>query len=118
MAPGARIAVHSSTGSVLFTLESLPLASTSSGSSVRDGTWVSSWLAVNPLPFPLLVDETRDAAKAYGVYKVLGLDGINIARPATFLVAPGGDIVWEHIGENKTDRPSDEAVMAAVRRAI
>lgn len=37
----------------------------------------------------------------------------NIARPSTFIVAPGGGILYRHIGQNQTDRPSvDELVKA------
>jgi peroxiredoxin len=32
------------------------------------------------------IDEERSAAKAYGVYALLGLDSVHIARPATFVV--------------------------------
>lgn len=78
--------------------------------------WVASWLGVNSLPFPLLVDEERTAARAFGVYKLLGLDGVNIARPASFLVDARGQIVWAYVGRDKTDRPGDESLLAALAR--
>ncbi|CAM3883179.1 redoxin domain-containing protein [Corallococcus sp. ZKHCc1 1396] len=78
--------------------------------------WVQSWLALNPLPFPLLVDEHRDAARAYGVYKALGLDGIHIARPASFLVDRSGHVVWSHIGGDKQDRPDNDQLLATLAR--
>ena len=38
------------------------------------------------LPFNILIDESRDVLKAYGVWHRLGLDAWNIARPALFLI--------------------------------
>jgi peroxiredoxin len=78
--------------------------------------WVASWLAVNALPFPLLVDEERTAARAFGVYKLLGLDGVNIARPASFLVDAQGQIAWAYVGRDKTDRPDDGRLLEAIAR--
>ena len=40
----------------------------------------------HPVPYPVGIDEERSAAKAYGVYALLGLDSVHIARPATFVV--------------------------------
>ncbi|MBF5045337.1 MULTISPECIES: peroxiredoxin [Myxococcaceae] len=76
--------------------------------------WVASWLAVNRQPFPLLVDEERTAARAYGVYKLLGLDGVNIARPASFLVDASGRITWSYVGRDKGDRPSDALLLERI----
>ena len=35
-------------------------------------------------PFEILIDETREVVKAYGVWHRIGLDAWNIARPAVF----------------------------------
>ncbi|NTX10298.1 peroxiredoxin family protein [Myxococcus sp. CA056] len=77
--------------------------------------WVKSWLTLNALPFPLLVDEQRTVAKAYDVYKALGLDGIHIARPATFLVDAQGHIVWRYLGDDRADRPADASLLDALQ---
>ena len=42
------------------------------------------------LPFNILIDESRDVLKAYGVWHRLGLDAWNIARPALFLIDSSG----------------------------
>ena len=42
------------------------------------------------LPFDILIDETRDVAKSYGVWHAWGLDAYNIARPAVFLIDRSG----------------------------
>ena len=38
------------------------------------------------LPFEILVDESREVVKAYGVWQRIGLDAWNISRPAVFLI--------------------------------
>ena len=38
------------------------------------------------LPFPVLCDEDRAVIKRYGVWHPLGIDAINMARPASFLI--------------------------------
>ena len=40
------------------------------------------------LPFNILIDSTRDVAKAYGVWQRIGIDAWNIARPSLFLIEP------------------------------
>ena len=40
------------------------------------------------LPFNILIDESRDVSKAYGVWQRIGLDAWNIARPSLFLIEP------------------------------
>ena len=38
------------------------------------------------LPFDILIDDTRDTVKAYGVWHRVGFDAWNIARPSLFLI--------------------------------
>ena len=38
------------------------------------------------LPFFILVDESREVTKRYGVWHRIGLDAWNIARPALFVI--------------------------------
>jgi hypothetical protein len=46
------------------------------------------------LPFNILIDETRDVSRAYGVWHRIGLDAWNTARPAVFLIeVPDGSIL-------------------------
>ena len=44
------------------------------------------------LPFDILIDETQDMIRAYGVWHRFGFDAWNIARPAVFLIDPDGTI--------------------------
>ena len=49
---------------------------------------VKRYIEDTGLPFNILVDESRDVLKAYGVWQRIGLDAWNIARPALFLIDP------------------------------
>ena len=66
---------------------------------------VARWVAANPLPFPLLVDETRQVARAYGVHYRVSLEGFNLARPSLFVIDGGGRITFRHVGRNMRDLP-------------
>jgi peroxiredoxin len=62
------------------------------------------------LSFPLLHDEAARVADSYGVRMPLE----ELAIPAVFVVAPDGTIAWRHIGESVPDRPTPDAVLAAI----
>lgn len=68
-------------------------------------------------PFPFLLDEDRTVTKEYGVYHRLGLDAINIARPATFVVDRNGIVRWMYIGSSQTDRAPMERVLEEAGKA-
>lgn len=63
------------------------------------------------ISFPFLLDEDRSVTKAYGVYVRLNLESVNIARPATFVIARDGTIAWMYVGGNQTDRRPVEEVL-------
>ncbi len=65
------------------------------------------------LEFPLLHDEEAAVAAAYGTRMASEL----LAIPSVFVVGSSGVIVWRHIGEYVPDRPTADAVLAAVDRA-
>src|SRR5437016_2444646 len=71
----------------------------------------------HPVPAPFLLDEDRAVTKAYGVYKALGIDSVNIARPATFVIDRSGTISFVYVGSNQLDRPAVDHVMNAFRQA-
>ena len=62
------------------------------------------------LSFPLHGDPDRAVARAWGVADPKR----DIALPATFVVAKGGRIVFRHIGANPKDRPTMQAILAAL----
>ncbi len=74
------------------------------------------YLAEHPAEFPFLLDEDRQVTKQYGVYHRLGLDAINIARPATFVIDSSGIVRWIYIGASQTDRAPIDQALAEVER--
>ena len=75
------------------------------------------FLRVHTVSFPFLLDENRRTAKAYGVHRVIGLDAFNIARPATFIVAPNAVVRFVHVGANQLDRVPVDEILDGVRAA-
>jgi peroxiredoxin len=66
------------------------------------------------LPFNVLVDESREVVKAYGVWHRAGLDAWNIARPAVFLIAPDGSIRYSFVGTSQREFPSHAEILARI----
>jgi len=71
----------------------------------------------NKLPFPLLSDFNRDAAKAYGVLMedLIGLK--NVSKRAAFVIDRSGTIAYAWEGENPGVEPNYEEVRKAVQNA-
>jgi peroxiredoxin len=68
----------------------------------------------NGLPFYILVDETREVTKQYGVWHRLGLDAWNIARPALFVIEQTGKIRAIFVSESQEEFPSGEEIDAVL----
>jgi len=84
----------------------------------KDGMFnPQKFLADHPISFSFLLDEDRKVTKSYGVYHALGLDAINIARPASFVIGRDGIIRYLHVGSNQLDRAPVEEVFDALQRA-
>ena len=66
------------------------------------------------LPLELLVDESREVTKAYGVWHRIGLDAWNIARPAVFLIEKDRSISYSFIGQSQREFPSLEEILRAI----
>ncbi len=64
---------------------------------------VAAWLARNPLPFPILIDDDRSRAKRWGAYVRLSYDSLHIARPATFVIDPAGIVRYARIARHQMD---------------
>ena len=77
---------------------------------------VRRYVEESGLPFDILIDERRDIVRAYGVWHRLGIDALNIARPAVFLVDTDGSIRYSFIGDNQREYPSQEEILAAADR--
>lgn len=79
---------------------------------------VAVYLQSHPLPFPVLVDETRDVIKAFDVYHPIGIDAFNIARPSVFLIDPDQKIVYGYVGRHQADLPNQEKLAAEVHEVL
>jgi peroxiredoxin len=71
---------------------------------------VRRYIEETGLPFNILVDESRDVLKAYGVWHRIGLDAWNIARPALFLIDRSGAIRYSFVGERQDEFPSHDEI--------
>lgn len=67
-----------------------------------------------PYPFPLLCDPDRAVIKRYGVWHPIGLDSLNTAHPACFLIdAAQRRIRYAFVGSNQFARAPVDALLAA-----
>jgi peroxiredoxin len=72
---------------------------------------VRRYIEETGLPFNILVDESRDVLKAYGVWHRFGLDAWNIARPALFILDRTGAVRYSFIAESQEEFPSHEEIL-------
>lgn len=77
-------------------------------------TAVAAWLATHPLPFSILIDDDRSRARAWGVYVALSYDSIHMARPAAFVVDPGGIVRYARISRHQMDPAPLLEILAAI----
>ncbi len=75
---------------------------------------VRRYVEESGLPFNILVDESRDVLKAYGVWHRLGLDAWNIARPALFLIDRDRSIRYSFVADSQEEFPSHEEILRAL----
>lgn len=66
------------------------------------------------LPFNILVDESRDVTRRYGVWHRMGLDAWNISRPALFVIDKSGVIRAVFVGETQEEFPGREEIERAI----
>jgi len=77
---------------------------------------VRRYIEETGLPFDILIDETRDMSRAYGVWHRIGLDALNIARPAAFLIEQDGRLSYSFIGDHQREFAPIEDILAAADR--
>ena len=68
------------------------------------------------LPFDLLVDDSRETVKAYGVWHPVGFDAWNIARPALFVIDREGVIRYVFVADWQTEFPEHAQIVAELRK--
>lgn len=74
---------------------------------------VKRYIEDSGLPFDVLIDETRDVLRAYGVWHRVGLDAWNISRPAVFLIGPNGSVRASWIGDHQREFPAIAEIIRA-----
>lgn len=80
------------------------------------GVWKpAKFLASHPVSFPFLLDEDRAVTKVYGLYHRIGMDGLNIAHPATLVIDRKRKVSYIYRGDSQTDRAPFDPVLEAVR---
>jgi methyl-accepting chemotaxis protein len=75
---------------------------------------VKRYVEETGLPLNILVDESRDVLKAYGVWHRVGLDALNIARPALFLIDRDRSIRYSFVAERQEEFPTHDEILAAI----
>ena len=75
---------------------------------------VRRYIEETGLPFNILVDESRDVLKAYGVWHAVGLDAWNIARPALFLIDRSGAIRYSFVADRQDEFPAHDDIVRAL----
>ena len=75
---------------------------------------VNGYLGDRRLPYEVLIDESRQVAKAYGVWHRIGLDAWNTARPAVFLIAKDRSIRYSFIGGSQREFPTLEELLRVI----
>jgi peroxiredoxin len=70
------------------------------------------------LPFHILIDDSRDVVKAYGVWHQIGFDAWNIARPALFLVDREGIVRYSFVASSQFEFVSHEEIVQELGRVM
>lgn len=77
---------------------------------------VRRYIEETGLPFNILVDESRDVLRAYGVWHRAGLTAWNIAKPALFLVDGDRQIHYSFVADRQDEYPSPAMILDAIER--
>jgi len=77
----------------------------------QGSTAVRRYVEDKGLPFNILIDSSRDVAKAYGVWQRIGIDAWNIARPSLFLIEPNGTIRYSFVAGRQDEFPSHDEIL-------
>lgn len=74
-------------------------------------------LGSSGIEFPLLADPDLATIDAYGVrHPEGGMGGVDIARPATFLIDADGRIIWRELTDNWRVRLRPERLLQQLER--
>ena len=77
---------------------------------------VRRYIEDSGLPFNILVDDSRDTVKAYGVLHPVVFDAWNIARPALFLIDRQGVIRYSFVASSQFEFPSHDEIVQEIAK--
>ena len=77
--------------------------------AVQDQTGARASVDAAGATYPILADPDHRVADTYGIYNLLG-DAL--ATPAVFVINKSGQIYWSYIGQNVSDRPDNQTILA------
>ena len=80
----------------------------------QSSTAVRRYVEDKGLPFNILIDASRDVAKAYGVWQRIGIDAWNIARPSLFLIEADGKIRYSFVAGRQDEFPAHEEILREI----
>ena len=72
---------------------------------------VKRYIEDTGLPFDVLIDDSRETVKAYGVWHRVGFDAWNIAKPSLFLIDRRGTIRYAFVADHQTEFPEHEVIL-------
>ena len=78
---------------------------------------VKRYIEDSGLPLDVLIDDSRETVKAYGVWHPIGFDAWNIARPALFLVDRQGIIRYSFVASSQFEFPTHEEIVGEIVKA-
>jgi peroxiredoxin len=79
---------------------------------------VRRYIEQSGLPFTILVDDSRDTVKAYGVWHPIGFDAWNIARPALFLIDRQGFIRYSFVASSQFEFPTNDEIVQEIAKLV
>lgn len=88
------------------------------GIVAQDPSDIAQFLARDPLPFPVLSDESRTVMQAYRVFNALSWDAFRVAHPSVFLIDPAGVVRWSYVASSQFDWPETNLVASMLRRLL
>jgi len=77
---------------------------------------VKRYIEDTGLPFDILIDDTRDTVKAYGVWHRVGFDAWNIARPSLFIIDREGLVRYVFVADFQTEFPEHAVIVGELRK--
>ena len=72
---------------------------------------VKRFIEDSGLPMDVLIDDTRETVKAYGVWHRVGFDAWNVAKPSLFLIDRDGIIRYVFVADYQTEFPEHEVIV-------